>query len=502
MDLERQNEKIKWFKKEDLRIKQIYEENETQISVNLNGYNLCFTLMMFDFIDHIKKDLLLDVKVTKLRNNPRGTHHLFDDHPLRLHQFIVGRRGAHIYRSSREALELVERQRTVVARGGEAEAVLDEVLLASPIAAVHRPDLRQRDVALVDDHQIVVGEVVQEAERRHPRATAVEIARIVLDSRAITELLDHFEVELSALLDALRLGVATLTFEELYLLAQVELYLTDSSEGPFARRDEEVGGRDANRVQLFEPLSRQRVYAVDSLYLVVEKVEPHSHIAVSQHHVDRVAADAEGGGSEVAFGARVENIDEVVQQFFAADGLAGPHLDHTRLEIFGIAYAVNAAHARDDYHIPSSRHQRCRGAKAQFVYLVVYLQVFLYIGVRGGHIRLWLIVIVVGDEILDAVLGKETLELGVELCREGFVVAQHEDGTVQLGDDVGNGEGLARARHTQQRRVLRAAPNGAHEPFDRLGLVARRLIFRYEFEIHPTKIEEKSKTERFCKPHL
>lgn len=69
MDLERQNEKIKWFKKEDLRIKQIYEENETQISVNLNGYNLCFTLMMFDFIDHIKKDLLLDVKVTKLRNN-------------------------------------------------------------------------------------------------------------------------------------------------------------------------------------------------------------------------------------------------------------------------------------------------------------------------------------------------------------------------------------------------------------------------------------------------
>jgi hypothetical protein len=71
MDLERKKGNTKWFRKDNLRIKQINEGEETKVSVILDGYNICFKLMMFDFISHIKEDLLLEVKIIKIWNNQR-----------------------------------------------------------------------------------------------------------------------------------------------------------------------------------------------------------------------------------------------------------------------------------------------------------------------------------------------------------------------------------------------------------------------------------------------
>ena len=51
------------------------------------------------------------------------------------------------------AFQLVELERSVVERARQAEAVLDERLLARAVAAVHRPDLRHRLVRLVDDQE-------------------------------------------------------------------------------------------------------------------------------------------------------------------------------------------------------------------------------------------------------------------------------------------------------------------------------------------------------------
>jgi len=71
MVLERENGNTKWFRKDGLRIKQINEGEETQISVMLDGYNICFKLMMFEFLSHIKEDLALDIKLVKTWNNQR-----------------------------------------------------------------------------------------------------------------------------------------------------------------------------------------------------------------------------------------------------------------------------------------------------------------------------------------------------------------------------------------------------------------------------------------------
>lgn len=65
MELEREKEETKWFRKDGLRIKQASEGEQILVSIILDGYNICFKLMLFDFLDHIKEDLALDIKIKK-----------------------------------------------------------------------------------------------------------------------------------------------------------------------------------------------------------------------------------------------------------------------------------------------------------------------------------------------------------------------------------------------------------------------------------------------------
>ncbi len=101
--------------------------------------------------------------------------------------------------------ELVERERSVVERGGHPEPVLDERLLARAVAVVHAADLRHGDVALVDDDQRVLRQVVDQGRRGLARAVPGQVARVVLDAVAEAELAQHLHVEEGPLLEPLRL---------------------------------------------------------------------------------------------------------------------------------------------------------------------------------------------------------------------------------------------------------------------------------------------------------
>jgi hypothetical protein len=86
--------------------------------------------------------------------------------------------------------ELVEHQRAVVERRGEAEAVIDQDLLAAAVAAVHPAHLRQRDVRLIDHHQVVVGEVIERVHGCSP-ARAARGGASSSRRRAVADLLQH-----------------------------------------------------------------------------------------------------------------------------------------------------------------------------------------------------------------------------------------------------------------------------------------------------------------------
>ena len=63
---------------------------------------------------------------------------------------------------------------------------------------------------------------------------------------------------------------------------------------------------------------------------------------------------------------------------------------------------------------------------AHLVDLVVDGGVLLDVGVGRGDVGLGLVVVVVGDEVLDGVVGEELLELAVELGRQGLVVGEDQ----------------------------------------------------------------------------
>ena len=83
---------------------------------------------------------------------------------------VVGGRRRHEDRLRQQPLELLEAQRPVVERRRQPEAVVDEVLLARAVALVHAADLRDRHVALVDEHERVARQVVDQRRRRLARA--------------------------------------------------------------------------------------------------------------------------------------------------------------------------------------------------------------------------------------------------------------------------------------------------------------------------------------------
>ncbi len=175
--------------------------------------------------------------------------------------------------------------------------------------------LRQRHVALVDDGKIILGKEVEQAERPRPLRTPVEVSRVVLDARAVAQLLYHFEVVLDALLYALRLHHAALLFEEGYLLAQIEIYLLHGAVYALLRGNEQIGRIERKRIERTDALPRYGVDAMYGLDLVVEEHHAETlaaELAECGHDIHRVACDAESTGFEVALGTRVERLDEPV----------------------------------------------------------------------------------------------------------------------------------------------------------------------------------------------
>ena len=171
-----------------------------------------------------------------------------------------------------------------------------------------------------------------------------------------------------------------------------------------------------------------------------------------------------------------------------ADHLSDFHGDGRSVEIRGVAAAEEARDARYDHHVAPSREQRCHGVEPHFLDFGIDREVLLDVGVRRRKVGFRLVVVVVGDEVLDGVLGKEVAEFAVKLGREGLVVAQDERRAVQVGNDVGHRKGLSRTRYTQQRVVLRAVADRPDDLGDGFRLVARGGIIGYEFEVHAAKV--------------
>ena len=99
-----------------------------------------------------------------------------------------------------------------------------------------------------------------------------------------------------------------------------------------------------------------------------------------------------------------------------------------------------------------------------------------------GDIGLGLVIIVIADEEFDRIVGEVALELAVELRGEDLVGRHHQRRPLQRLDDLGHGEGLARAGDAEQHLALLAVERLLGQFLDRRRLVAGRLVIRDELE--------------------
>ena len=99
-------------------------------------------------------------------------------------------------------------------------------------------------------------------------------------------------------------------------------------------------------------------------------------------------------------------------------------------------------------------------------------ELFLDIRIGARHIGFGLIVVVIGNKILDGVVGEKALELAIELGGEGFVGGEDQGGTLRRLDHLGHGKSFAGAGDAEQHLGAILALYALHQFRDGERLVA------------------------------
>ena len=213
-------------------------------------------------------------------------------------------------------------------------------------------------------------------------------------------------------------SLAQLLDADLHLLLDVD----DGRLQLVGRRHVVRGGIDVELVALGEQLAGQRVELGDPLDLVAEELDAHDEVVVGRLELERVAADAEPGARQRRVVALVLQVDQLAQDAVAPVAAAHAQPRDGGAVVDGRAQAVDARHAGDDDRV-APLEQRPRRGVAQLVDLVVARRVLLDVRVGARQVRLGLVVVEVGDEVLDRVVREELAELASTAARRASCCA-------------------------------------------------------------------------------
>ena len=297
---------------------------------------------------------------------------------------------------------------------------------------------------------------------------------VVLDAGARADLTHHLDVVGGAHPQPLRLEQLALPLELGQPLGELELDAGDGPLHPLGTGDVVRGREDVGALVLGDHLAGERVQREEALDLVAEHLDPDRELLVDREDLDRVATDPEGAAGEGQVVAGVLDLDEPAQQLVALDGVADLERDHAVDVLLRRAEAVDARDRGDDDDVAPGEQAVGRGVP-QPLDLVVDRRVLLDVGVGLRDVGLGLVVVVVGDEVLDRVVGQQLAELVGQLGGQGLVGRHHQGGPLQPLDQPGGRRGLAGAGRAEQHDVALAAPDPPLQVVDRLRLVAGRV---------------------------
>jgi hypothetical protein len=238
---------------------------------------------------------------------------------------------------------------------------------------------------------------------------------------------------------------------------------------------------DREVVEPREDLAGQRVEMRDLLDLVAEERDAVRGLLVRRLHLDDVALDTEAAAPEHRVVPHVLRVDQLAQDEVAVVLLPHLEVDHPLAPFLRGAESVDARHRGDDDHVPACEERR-GGGEPETRDVVVLGRVLLDVQVGLGHVRLGLVVVVVGDEILDRVVREELAELVAELRGERLVVRDDQRRLLDLLDDPGHRRRLPGPGRAEQRLVALTGAEAVRELPDRARLVAGRPVVGGCFE--------------------
>ena len=238
-------------------------------------------------------------------------------------------------------------------------------------------------------------------------------------------------------------------FELLDSSPEVYVYLSHGRIDLLLCGDEEVGRVNDESCHRAVFASALWVEGGDALDLIVPEGDAVGYAVETfdgGEDIDGVALD-----TEVARGEGQTVIDVVVEYQIALELLLTVSLSLLQaqdllLKSLWVSHTVEAGDGGDDDDVFAPREEGGGCPQAELLDLGIDGHILLDIGIGGGDIGFGLVVIVVGDEVLDSIVGEERLELGIELGCQGLVVTQYQRGLAEASDDVGSGEGLPRPR--------------------------------------------------------
>ena len=336
-------------------------------------------------------------------------------------------------------------------------------------------------MALVDDEQVVLGEIVEQGERRLPWRTSIDVHRIVFDAVAVAHLGDHLKVVLRAHTQPLRLEQLPLGLEGLQPNLQFCLDPLHRRAHPFVASHVVRRRKNHDFAVLTDRLACQRIDDGDSIDGVTEHLDARHGLFVCRLNLDRVASHAEVSSTQRHVVAVVLQIDEASQDAALVVVDTSVQLEEGPSIFLRISHAVDAAHGGNNDGV-TARQKCCRCRMAQTINFIVDRRVLLDERVARGDVGLWLVVVVVAHEILDSVLRKELLHLLSELGSERLVRSKDQRRTLHLFDRPGDRCRLAATGDAKECLELHPLIDATRQRRDGLRLVTSRLVVADDLE--------------------
>ena len=337
-------------------------------------------------------------------------------------------------------------------------------------------------MALINEQHKILRKIIQQGVGGGTHRAALDHPGIVLNAGTVAQLLHHLNVVHGALLDALGLDELVFPLEEGHPLLHLFVDILDGGVHLLLGGDVVGSGPDGDVVQPPDGGARHHVDLAEPVDLVPEELHPDGGVLpVGGPHLHRVPPHPEHIALEGNVIALIADGYQLFQQILDFYDRPHPQGHHHLTVVLRLAQAVDAGHGGHHDHVPPLQ-QRGGGGQPQPVDLLVYRRILFDKSIGVGNVRLRLVIVVVGDEILHRIVGKKLPELGAQLSGQRLVVGQNQRGPLDSLNHLGHGVRLARAGNTQQGLLVQAVLNARRQSGDGLRLVAAGRVFGNHFK--------------------